>query len=139
MKRLSTLKDKIQYRIRKSKTNTFLVNDFMDLSGRNQVLRALKKLIRQEEIVRVGKSIYTKVRRSSITGHLVPQDTLREIAIEALIKLGVDVVPTQEEYNYNNRLTEQVPNELIIGVDRPVTRNISFGKMKIITIYKKKT
>ena len=33
MSRLTTLKDKIQYRIKKSKETVFLVSDFMDLSG----------------------------------------------------------------------------------------------------------
>ena len=37
MSRLTTLKDKIQYRIKKSKENVFLVSDFMDLSGRELV------------------------------------------------------------------------------------------------------
>ena len=34
MARLTTLKDKIQYRIKKSKETVFLVSDFMDLTGR---------------------------------------------------------------------------------------------------------
>ncbi len=131
MVKLITLKDKIQYRIRKSKENTFLVKEFMDLSGRDQILRALRALMKENEIIRVGKGVYTKTRKSFITGDYIPKDNLRAIAITALKKLGVKVVPTNDEKNYNARLTEQVPNEFIIGVNKRVSRNISFKQARI--------
>ena len=131
MVKLLTLKDKTKYRIRKSKENTFLVRDFMDLSGRDQVLRALRALMKENEIIRVGKGVYTKAKKSFITGDYIPKDNLRAIAITALKKLGVKVMPTDDEKNYNARLTEQVPNEFIIGVNKRVSRNISFKQARI--------
>lgn len=131
MVKLITLKDKIKYRIRKSKENTFLVRDFMDLSGRDQVLRALRALMKENEVIRVGKGVYTKAKKSFITGDYIPKDNLRAIAVTALKKLGVKVMPTDEERNYNERLTEQVPNEFIIGVNKRVSRNISFKQARI--------
>ncbi len=65
--RLKTLKDKIQYRIRKSKNNTFMIDDFMDLSDADQILRALRELIKSNELIKVGKGVYTKTRLSFIT------------------------------------------------------------------------
>ena len=88
MKRLKTLKDKIQYRIRKSKNNTFLADDFMDLSDMDQVLRALRELIKSNEIIKVGKGVYTKARQSAITKEYVPIDNLRDIALYVLSKIG---------------------------------------------------
>ncbi|MBQ7660207.1 MAG: hypothetical protein IJS26_05695 [Alphaproteobacteria bacterium] len=131
MVKLITLKDKIKYRIRKSKENTFLVRDFMDLSDRDQVLRALRALMKENEIIRVGKGVYTKAKKSFITGDYIPKDNLRAIAVTALKKLGVKVMPINEEKNYNERLTEQVPNEFIIGVNKRVSRNISFRQARI--------
>ncbi len=131
MVKLITLKDKIKYRIRKSKENTFLVRDFMDLSDRDQVLRALRALMKENEIIRVGKGVYTKAKKSFITGDYIPKDNLRAIAVTALKKLGVKVMPTDDEKNYNARLTEQVPNEFIIGVNKRVSRNISFKQARI--------
>ena len=131
MVKLLTLKDKIKYRIRKSKENTFLVRDFMDLSDRDQVLRALRALMKENEIIRVGKGVYTKAKKSFITGDYIPKDNLRAIAVTALKKLGVKVMPTDDEKNYNARLTEQVPNEFIIGVNKRVSRNISFKQARI--------
>lgn len=43
-----TLKGKIKYRITRNKNFVFLIKDFWDLSGRNQVLRALRELIADE-------------------------------------------------------------------------------------------
>jgi hypothetical protein len=45
--------------------------------------------------------------------------------------MGVEVVPTKAELDYNNKLTTQVPNGFIIGVNKRVSRNISFGKAVI--------
>ena len=131
MSRLTTLKDKILYRIRKSKENTFLIRDFIDLSDRDQILRALRTLIKNKELIRVGKGVYTKTRQSALTGDFIPKDNLRDIAVTTLNKLGVKIVPTPEETAYNNKLTEQVPNGLIIGVNKRVSRSISFNNTRI--------
>jgi len=131
MSRLKTLKDKIQYRIKKSKDTVFLVSDFMDLAGRDQSLRALKSLIRENLIIKVGKGIYSKAIKSVISGKFIPADNLRNIAISALKKMGVEILPTKAEQDYNNKLTTQVPNGFIIGVNKRVSRNISFGKAVI--------
>lgn len=131
MNRLGTLKDKIQYRIRKSKGNTFLVGDFIDLSGMDQVLRALRALIKENELIRVGKGVYTKARKSVISNEFVPVDNLRDIAMDVLNKQGVKVVQTPEEIAYNTKQTEQVPNSFIIGINKRVSRNISFKNARI--------
>ena len=39
------LEKRIQYRIKKSKDFVFMLPDFLDLSDRDQVMRALRKLI----------------------------------------------------------------------------------------------
>ena len=123
MNRLGTLKDKIQYRIRKSKENTFLVGDFIDLSGMDQVLRALRTLIKENELIRVGKGVYTKARKSVISNEFVPIDNLRDIAMDVLNKQGVKVVQTPEEIAYNTKQTEQVPNSFIISLDNCLILN----------------
>jgi hypothetical protein len=131
MSRLSTLKDKIRYRIRKSKENVFLIKDFMDLSGRDQILRALRALIAEQEILRLGKGIYTKARKSSLSGKIIPTDNLRNITLAAMRKLGVEILPTKAEQSYNNKETTQVPNGFIIGVNKRVSRKISFERTTI--------
>lgn len=131
MSRLMTLKDKIRYRIRKSRETVFLVSDFADLSGRDQILRALRGLIKECLIIRVGKGIYSKAVKSIISDKFIPADNLRNIAVSALKKMGVKIIPTKAERDYNDKLTTQIPNGFIIGVNKRVSRNISFGKATI--------
>ena len=69
--------------------------------------------------------------KSEILDKFIPADNLRNIAISAMKKLGVEVVPTAAEISYNNKTTTQVPNGFIIGVNKRVSRIISYGKATI--------
>ena len=131
MARLQTLKDKIKYRIKKSKETVFLVRDFIDLSDRDQILRALRSLIKEQLIIKLGKGIYSKTKVSEISQKIIPADNLRNIAVAAMKKLGVEVLPTKAEQAYNNKQTTQVPNGFIIGVNKRVSRNIRFERTSI--------
>ena len=46
------LEKRIQYRIKKSKDFVFMLPDFLDLSDRDQVMRALRKLISKNLIMK---------------------------------------------------------------------------------------
>ena len=131
MSKTKTLKDKIRDRIKKSKENTFLVKDFIDLSDMNQILRVLRNLIKDNELIRVSKGAYTKTKKSIISDEFIPIDNLRTIAIDILNKQGIKVMQTPEEIAYNTRQTEQVPNGFIVGVNKKISRNISFKNIKI--------
>ena len=131
MARLETLKDKIKYRIKKSKEVVFLVRDFSDLSGRDQILRSLRSLIDEKLIIKLGKGIYSKTKISTISQKTIPADNLRSIAVAAMKKLGIKVLPTKAEQAYNNKQTTQVPNGFIVGVNKRVSRNISFERTSI--------
>ena len=126
-----TLKGKIKYRITRSKDFVFLIKDFLDLSGRDQVLRSLRALIKEEFLVKVGYGIYVKGDISGITGKIIPVKDMRTVAISALKKLGIPTCITPAERDYNEYKSTQVPNGFIIGVTKPVTRKISFGKIVI--------
>ena len=65
------------------------VADFGDLSDIDQVLRALRGLIQEELLLRVGYGVYVRAKRSRFSGKLLPETDLRSIAITALRKNGV--------------------------------------------------
>ena len=67
------LEKRIQYRIKKSKDFVFMLPDFLDLSDRDQVMRALRKLIAKNLIMKVGKGVYVKAKESQLTGKIIPQ------------------------------------------------------------------
>ena len=127
MVRNSSLESKMIFRVKRSKDGTFIPSDFFDLSDRDQVLRVLRSLIKKNLIIRVGQGVYTRAKISSITQKPVPEENLRKIAITALKKYGVKILPTSYEREYNNGATTQVPTGLVIGVDRRVSKKIGFN------------
>jgi len=122
-----TLERKISYRIKRSKEATFVPNDFTDLSDKSQVSRILSILIQKKLIIRVGRGVYTRLKISSITKQYIPEQNLRSIAITALRKFGVTILPTLYEQKYNEGKITQVPTGLVIGVDKKVNRKIGFN------------
>ena len=123
----NTLRSKIQNRIKRSKEATFIPSDFFNLSDRDQVLRALRGLIQDKMILRVGQGVYTRAKISTITNECVPEQNIRTIAITALRKSGVTILPTSYEVEYNQGKITQVPTGLVIGVNKRVNKRIGFN------------
>jgi hypothetical protein len=67
-----TLENKIEQRILSANEGTFLLSEFLDLSDRDQVLRALRKLKKRNLVIRVGQGIYVRARISSVTKKRFP-------------------------------------------------------------------
>ncbi|MBW2654361.1 MAG: hypothetical protein JRC91_05325 [Deltaproteobacteria bacterium] len=122
-----TLERKIYYRIKRAKVSTFIPSDFADFSDRDQVLRVLRKLIQKNIIIRVGQGVYTRAKISSITKQPVPEQNLRTIAVIALKKSGVTILPAHYEREYNKGKTTQVPTGIVIGVNKRINKKIGFN------------
>ncbi len=133
--RLKSLDKKIKYRIAKSKDNVFVLEDFFDLSGRDQVGRALRQLIKKGELVRIGYGLYAKAAYSEFSNRFVPVRPLSWLAKEAMKKLGVKTAPTKYERMYNEGSSTQVPTGRVIGVRNRVSRKISFEGSDIVYEY----
>jgi hypothetical protein len=87
------LKVQITDRINQSKGAVFIARDFLDLSGRNQVGRILREIVREGVIIRFGLGLLAKAVRSTALGNLIPLKPLPELAREALTEeFNVDVV-----------------------------------------------
>lgn len=123
----ANLELKIERRIRRSKDGTFILSDFFDLSDRDQILRALRKLIEKNILLRIGQGVYTRAKISTLTNKPIPEQNIRAIAITVLSKAGVKILPSTYEREYNKGQTTQVPTGLVIGVDRRVNRKIGFN------------
>lgn len=127
-----TLKARVRYRINRSKGAVFTPKDFFDLSGRDQVGRALRGLVADETIIKFGQGLFAKAKRSSATGNLIPIKPLQVLAKEALTeKLNVQVLTSQDLERYNNRESKQVPTGRVIAIKGRVTRKMSFAGKSI--------
>ena len=66
MGRRRTLQERIETRIaRKRGEDVFLPREFTDLGGEDQVLRALRRLVREGRLVRLGYGVYGRAMTST--------------------------------------------------------------------------
>ena len=126
-----TLEKTIHYRITQSKDFVFMLPDFLDLSDRDQVMRALRKLISKNLIMKVGQGVYVKAKESKLTGKVIPQIDLAEIGKAVAKKLNIKVLPSRYELWYNEGKTTQVPNGKVIAIKGTILRKIGFNGVYI--------
>lgn len=127
MVKLITLKDKIRYRIKRSKDTVFLLKDFDDITDRNQAGRILRELIKDKLLMKIGYGLYSKAKIDRIDNEILPERGLIGAGKEALKKLGIKIYPSTYETMYNNFQSTQVPTGRVIGVKSRITRKISEG------------
>lgn len=128
---LNTLESKIKYRISRSKDDVFVLKDFDDLSGRDQVSRVLRSLVEKECLAKISRGMYAKTFVSEYTGRVVLNNSLPVLAWDGLKKLGVKVRESQALKDYNSGKSTQVPTGRLIGVEGRVTRKIEYNGNEI--------
>src|SRR5271156_806831 len=106
-----TLREKIGDRIARRRDEVFLTREFRDLGGEDQVLRALRGMVRDGELVRLGYGVYGRAETSKLSGQpmLAARGGFIDAARQALNKLGVEWEPTEFQKAYNEGLSTQVP------------------------------
>jgi hypothetical protein len=134
MRRRKTLRARIEERIaRKIRDTVFLPREFADLSGEDQVLRALRGLVRDKRLVRLGYGVYGRAVISRLSGEplLSTPTGLRGAAREVLTKLGVSWEPTDAERAYNERRSTQIPINPAIKVKGRFSRRLREGNTEL--------
>lgn len=128
MKKRKLLKSKIAYRIRRSRGSVFVLSDFKDLSGRDQVMRALRSLIVEGLVVRIGYGLYARARISRISGKILPEKPLPELGIESMKKLKIKTgVPSLEKSYLEGKSTQVPTGRMIRVVKSRVSRKIGYN------------
>jgi hypothetical protein len=121
-----TLGIRLLKRIDRKRGDVFLRADFDDLGGYDQVGRALRQLVREGRLVKVGQGLYVRARPSLTSGEPVPVGGIDALK-EALCRVGVDTLPSRLEQAHNAGCTTQVPTGRVVGVNRRVRRKIGYG------------
>lgn len=132
MVRLLTLEDKIRYRIKKGKSSIFLLKDFVDITDRDQAGKILRKLIKDNLLVKLGYGVYSRAKISDLTGNVIPEKGLINGGKEFLEKkMGIKTYPTKYEKMYNNYQSTQIPTGRVIAVNSRITRKIFFDGVSL--------
>jgi hypothetical protein len=102
--------------------------DFEALGSASQISRALKELIQDGKIVRLGYGVYAKARPSILSGKPGARVSLEELAQEALEKLGVQVELGRAQAAYAAGKTTQIPVRTTFNTGkRRISRKITVG------------
>jgi hypothetical protein len=135
MPRRKTLREKIEKRMaRRPREDVFLTREFSDLGGEDQVLRALRQLMRDGRLVRLGYGVYGRAFMSSLSGKPVLRSSNGFIsaARQALDKLGVEWEPAESERAYNEGRSTQVPVNPVLRVKGRFSRQLRYGKSELV-------
>jgi len=135
MPRRKTVRDRIEDRIaRKKSDDVFLTREFADLADEDQVLRALRGLVRDGRLVRLGYGVYGRAVKSRLSGQplLHSSNGFISAARQALDKLGVEWEPTESERAYNEGRSTQVPINPVVRVKGRFQRRLRYGNMELV-------
>ena len=129
MRRQPTLRDRIANRIIESGEDEFLPREFRDLGGEDQVLRALRALVQDGKLIRLGYGVYGRAVISKLSG--VPMLAIHggfiAAARRALDKLGVAWELTSFQRAYNEGGSTQVPVNPAVRVKSRFSRNLRYS------------
>jgi hypothetical protein len=135
MRRTKTLRERIETRIaRKRGEDVFLTREFRDLGGEDQVLRALRTLVREKQLVRLGYGVYGRAIVSRLSGDpiLYSQNGFLGAARQALTKLGVKWEASEAERDYNAGRSTQIPINPVVRVKGRFSRRLRDGKQELV-------
>lgn len=128
-----TIKDKILKRIQDAENYVFMRQDFSDIANYDQVGRALRELVQDEKLLKVGYGLYTKAKINFITGKLIPACPVGAdgVILEALERLGVKYTFGEFTAAYLAGKSTQIPASLEIKTPRRFKRYLSVGRKQI--------
>lgn len=125
------LKKRVANRIARSRGRVFTPNDFADLGGYDQVLRALRQLAKSQVITKIGYGLYAKLKESSLVpGSKILDGDFGTTVRESLSKLRVPFQETRTVSDYNSKQTTQIQANCVLIVRKRFTRKISYRGMK---------
>jgi hypothetical protein len=135
MRQQKTLREEIERRIaRKKGDHVFLTREFRDLGGSNQVVRALRSLVREKRLVKLGYGIYARAGISRLSGETIVYcpDGFLGAAREALNKLGIEWEPSEPQKAYNEGRSIQIPVNPVVRVKGRFSRRLSDGMRELV-------
>ncbi len=125
-----TAVDRVYQKIKRSRRYIFERKDFDGFASYDQIGRALRQLVKQGELIKLGYGLYTKARVNSLTGRPMPTNPSGSDALirEILKMKGVDFevdnlslqslsgestqIPSSVQYSWNPK---QFNRKLVVG------------------------
>lgn len=126
------IEERMKMSISRRKDDVFVRPEFAKMGSEAQVSRALRQLVSEGVIVKLGVGVYAKAKKSVLSGTAIPVKPVDVLAPIALQKLGVNVYPSQGTKEYNSGTTTQIPAGNVLNTgNRRIVRRLGFGKQTI--------
>lgn len=128
MRRRGTLRERVETRIAERRDDVVLPREFRDLGGEDQVLRALRTLVRDGKLVRLGYGVYGRAEVSRLSGRpmLAARGGFIDAVRQALDKLGVPWEATEFQRAYNEGRSTQVPVNPALKIKGRFARRLKY-------------
>ncbi|WP_087690911.1 MULTISPECIES: DUF6088 family protein [unclassified Pandoraea] len=127
-----SMKDRLISSLRKRRAEVFLRADFADLGSEAQLSRALRELVDDGIIVKLGVGVYAKAKPSVLSGRPIPVRPVEVLAPQVLKRLGVRTYPSRLVAAYNAGRSTQLPAKVVINTgNRRIARKLGFGQQFI--------
>ena len=126
-----TINRKVQTRVKRSKGSVFLRSDFKDIADYDQVGRALRELVQEGLLIKIGYGLYARARINRITGNAMADNPSGPdgVVIEAMEKLGVEYqLDDLSRMNLSGDSTQIPAKVKIIPKNTRFTRKIAIRK-----------
>jgi hypothetical protein len=127
-----SLQSRLESKIRRSSRDVFLRADFERLADYDQVGRALRGLVTNGNLLKVGYGLYAKARPNRLTGEpmLAAGGGFNAVAEEALKRLKVEWEPSSAVRAYQTGST-QIPANAEVLVRQRFNRKIGTGPYQL--------
>jgi hypothetical protein len=125
-----TVKQQILNKISKSRAKVFVPADFKAIASYPQVLKALRSLVQEEKIIKVGYGLYSKVAINQFTKRPRPKFDPATTARAVFEKLKIAWRYSPAVIMYNKGESTQVPvkNFFVLDKKRKFTRKADYLK-----------
>src|SRR5262249_3481263 len=125
-----SLRYKILERIRSMSDMTIMRSDLADLASPRQLTRSLQKLVKENQLVRLGYGIYGRLFFSRYTNDYCLDGFILGVGREVLDKLQIPWLPAQCEEDYNEGRSQQVPVNPTTRIKGRFNRTIKYGDIE---------
>ena len=130
-----SLRGRIARKVARSKRDVFLTRDFApQMSDEDQVIRALRGLVSERKLLRLGKGVYAKARPSRISDRAVLANPagFQAVAQQALNRLGVKWNVTEAQRAFAEGRSTQIPVNPVLKVEGRFARKLRYGDSELI-------
>ena len=128
-----TVRVQIEALIAGSQDKVFLTREFASLGSKDQVTRAVRELVRDHLLVRMGHGVYARAFTSRLSGDPVLYNDGGFIGAvrQALDKLGVQWQYTDAQLAYMEGRSNQIPVNPVVRVKGRFRRKLKVGNAEL--------